>query len=216
MIKRVLPILFLFAGFQANGALITQSWTLEVDRTVHVGIDVDELFTVTSTFDDESTSMHRYDDGSNGTDDGGVGEELDHTWCLYCSESTDVTVLDSSVYGFLADADINLSAMVAALDHDDMIDTNSTNLSRELQYNGNYYLLVSSDIFRFSLSSRTDTAWFETGHVEGDGVRWRRTWFDVVDMTSSAASVPEPSIIALFGAGLVGLGIARRRKSRQA
>ncbi len=30
------------------------------------------------------------------------------------------------------------------------------------------------------------------------------------------ASVPEPSIIALFGAGLVGLGFARRRKSRQA
>ncbi len=39
---------------------------------------------------------------------------------------------------------------------------------------------------------------------------------DNFSYTTEAASVPEPSIIALFGAGLVGLGFARRRKSRQA
>ncbi len=62
-----------------------------------------------------------------------------------------------------------------------------------------------------------DWRWMDFGldtddHWE-DQIRW-----DVDSFTVSAASVsvPEPSIIALFGAGLVGLGFARRRKSCQA
>ncbi len=42
------------------------------------------------------------------------------------------------------------------------------------------------------------------------------SWSSAYTVVAEYTSVPEPSIIALFGAGLVGLGFARRRKSRQA
>ncbi len=45
----------------------------------------------------------------------------------------------------------------------------------------------------------------------GSGPSYGDAWFDNILVTDG--TVPEPSIIALFGLGLVGIGFARRRRS---
>ncbi len=76
------------------------------------------------------------------------------------------------------------------------------------------------------------TDWSDHDNAADSGDNWAAFFVRIADEDSDgggnedgdsdgegdgdSVSVPEPSIIALFGAGLVGLGFARRRKSRQA
>jgi hypothetical protein len=96
-----------------------------------------------------------------------------------------------------------------------------TNTSGELS---NYYFALAGNIGGdFGTRDAVHAGWFEdfaVGSIStGDGLglsqlsNFDGSHFAGFVLVKDAASVPEPQIIALFGLGLVGFGLARRRQS---
>ncbi len=121
--------------------------------------------------------------------------------------------------------------------HSQSIDINdSTNILTYLSLDPGQMFEISDftgvDVAMGSYFTRSHTQDVATGYYAGAGITsfdFDLTYLSVVSVTGDgddddstggddegSVSVPEPSIIALFGTGLVGLGFARRRKSRQA
>jgi hypothetical protein len=64
--------------------------------------------------------------------------------------------------------------------------------------------MIEEDFWSYRLIYGMDTYYYE----------WNESWEDRVSfqLTSFSASVPEPGTLALFGIGLLGMGMARRKK----
>jgi hypothetical protein len=170
--KKLLPLLFLFAGFQANAGLIT------LDLTV-VGSNTAMSTDLTFNYDDvNSDSVLAF------------SELSDIDWMQtfgvdsYSGTSTPVNVGSG---GF--DLTLSGGAVVSATGGSFVVNT----------------FLGGIGLQTFSVADSI-LLWNHCG--VSCGVRPSLSDFKV-----SAAGVPEPSITALFGLGLVGIGFARRRRS---
>jgi hypothetical protein len=222
MFKKLLPLLFLFAGFQANSAIITSGFT----------------FAVASSSSDQSVGSHYH--SSTGGDYGnpsGLGEVgnynseevrgiseydlsgLSSASSAFVTFDTYGTGLFSGVNNFSFDGIIDIIAYQGN-NSEDISDFHTASIASVGSF-GTVGLSVT-DVFSFDITTifndAIDNSWASLGirlQTE-DTVNGGGAWvFNDFRLTTSNEStdVPEPSIIVLFAAGLFGIGFARRRKA---
>jgi hypothetical protein len=195
MFKKLLPLLFLFAGFQANAALIQFQYDDTILYSTITGLVAGQSATITVGLDN------------------GVAGDVSQTWTA--GDLTSVTF------------DFNNGGLVSTFNSPwgGAIDSNLGNFTT----NGSGVLTGVMASWS-NYSSGTD--WSSAGLAVTPESWWLNGWNEVFradsmlgvvaltnvsDMKSAAnwskvAAVPEPSIIALFGLGLVGIGFARRKR----
>jgi len=74
-------------------------------------------------------------------------------------------------------------------------------------------IAVATDIRNWDIARLSYGNDYVNIQFAGDGFSSIDAGYLDLDLTFGTASVPEPSIIALFAAGLFGIGFARRRKA---
>ncbi len=209
MFKKFLPIVFLFAGFQANGAVISDlterdllshgDGLLTFDSSTGLEwLDLD-LTLGNSILDTEATSYY--------TSDGFRWAKPEEIEALFNAAIFSTVWLTRISYD--ADDILNSSTFVGYLGG---LDNKSMGVSRDMpspDVFGGYGLgYVESSANHGRVNHPRDNCCI----LEDAGYAQVGSWL----VRKTTTTVPEPSIIALFGAGLVGLGFARRRKSRLA
>jgi hypothetical protein len=183
MIKKLLPLLFLFVGFQANAALVftyelnTSDWDITVqltdgDTLSFSFLDGTDLYNISSA----DIYSYTYDlaAGSTGTNYKGAG------W--------------ASEVG---------------------------NIGTHFSWDGTHLDLTFNNLGGDFITQTDDTGYNshiatgQTNHVysnySGGNMSAELVGNDASLTLSAVLTVPEPSIIALFGLGLVGIGFACRR-----
>jgi hypothetical protein len=220
MLKKFLPILFLFAGFQANAAIID----FETATTSSVGgsdngnpyfEDGFELVAGTGSLFAFEDGWQDYRGSSNGTVVGGV-----YNGVVGASATLQITRTDGALFDLLSidlaelfnDGDFAESAGSTvyvftgwktgpdAVNHIDL-----DGISDGLGGVGDF------QTFNFGHDWTGLSGFSFSAHNPLDTLYGSYAAFD--NMALEISSVPEPSIIALFGLGLVGVGFARRRQS---
>jgi len=195
MFKKLLPLLFLFAGFQANAALIQFQYDDIISYSSIPGLAAGQSATITV-----------------GLDNGGISN-ISQTWTATHLQSVTidfdngglVTTFNSPWDGGLSDA------------AGDFVTDGSGSLTGVMTNWRDYN--VSADVTTSGSGVRY-FRWYLNGnnsfyHQSGNQVVHLTDVGDMLDAVhwSLVSDVPEPSIIALFGLGLVGIGFARRRQA---
>jgi hypothetical protein len=232
MFKKLLPLLFLFAGFQANASIIDNGpYTTDTES----GLDwLDVTLSIDRSYDDVSTQF-----GSAGDFEGwryASGLEFEQLWnnisgvdesSPYGAEFYDIDETTFSIDPYVAmlgdthDAYIvGLGGPITSSDHEwGGVDGDGKGFHRSLgiladSFYGHdgvtiyYYHASAWDVDEYSLGKPDATV------VHGGAAIGGYSWEDVGSwLVRGTISVPEPSIIALFCLGLVGIGFARRRQS---
>jgi hypothetical protein len=186
MFKKLLPLLFLFAGFQVSAAPI-----LVYDAGKVIGID--EL-AVNGTdynfiFSSEGTASDIWGPGASGLS-GGISTVRVFMRAV-ASFLESETVHRNDIFGCVT---LAVCGIQAAYDYSIVDDVYSVAIARsKIQFNGGAW--------NGSWTSSVNGS-FDYGAYGDYQYRVYATW---------SAVVPEPSIIALFSLGLFGLGFARRR-----
>ncbi len=177
MIKKLLPLLFLFAGFQVNTAHALL-YTSELDADAYVTLGSYDLAWASPCSD-------------------GVLESSCGAVDLSVQAAYGWSIMDSALFSSLS---VDASTFIVGY----------SSGNTQVQSGVNY---------------AKASGWFTNhGHIDvSDGLNGNWSYVDIADAhgymesivyrTSAGAVVPEPSIIALFGLGLVGIGFARRRRS---
>jgi hypothetical protein len=204
MFKKLLPLLFLFAGFQANAALFQFQFEDTIFSTSIPGLSGGQSALITVALDNGGTSL------------------LSQTWTAMDLKSLTfdfndggyVTTfsdpfdggLTAASYGdFVTDSSGTLtSVMTAWIDY---------NITTDFTGPGGPYGRLS-----WSLDGYNPILWdkgrFMVGITGNDfGVDPSTALMRDPGQWTLVSVVPEPSIIALFGLGLAGLGLVRRRQS---
>jgi hypothetical protein len=250
-VKKLLPILFLFTGFQVNAALIA-NWNFD-EGTGGVAADSSSSLSnhdltleggyswnTSGKFGNAlNTPLGSYgvmnvndvDIGSNWTISGWFKDyHLSGDWNTLTRGTSDHQILGEAGSEILGVYD-NLTATNMRKNDNNFA---MTSLASSVWHNivavgaggeTDYYingLLVGTSNFQ----SLTDVNWIGglgaaqtfAGSIDDIGI-WDEALSssDILALQSREAgmlnSVPEPSLIALFGLGLVGIGFARRRRS---
>ncbi len=193
MLKKLLPIMFLFVGFQANAALVTV-----LDSGDLIGFDGislnNEIYDVRFV---EGTFFSVFGDAS-GLDfaDDPVGAKSASTALM--NAFNDFPTYDHTPNLTFGLGNINGYIWTPYWQKDNIVKyMYFHNVSDILQPNSNDQVWAAQVIASY------DTL----GPNDFDAVR---VW---ADWSVATESVPEPSVIALFAAGLFGIGFARRRKA---
>jgi hypothetical protein len=193
MFKKLLPLLLLFTGFQANAVIIDQTATT---------LDTDTGFEWLDMSYTDGITYAAALAGSN-TFEGGGWRNASYLEVVELASNAvgyDIT----STFGFHSASFVGLSAL--------------TDFLGMTYISGSHTIIVGNvdiggglDRVRFGYGSM-DGFYGDNSVVTGwDGVIDPHVRIGTFLVRSSA--VPEPSIIALFGLGLVGIGFARRRQS---
>jgi hypothetical protein len=163
------------------------------------GVAFGDLFLSSTGWDPSGTGLYSGDDHSNGTQ-WDFGISLTDRW----SETSAATL-----YG--------LDAVVGnpdALLSDDFLTGGVFRNGQEVAVNtGTANMLTNTATFGTSTGKvifTVDVAGTALANADSIGLHWAMTCGN--DTIEGEYNVPEPSVIALFGLGLLGLGFARRRK----
>jgi hypothetical protein len=208
MFKKLLPLFLLFAGFQANAALFQFEFEDTISLTAIPGLSVGQSALITVGLDNGGTS------------------HLSQTWTA--DDLTAVTFdfnNGGSVFTFSDPFDGGLSFVSG-----DFVTDSSGTLTSVLSNWRDYFITTD---FSSSDGSLNFFSWWLDGHnylfcagsgcylgqkvsLSGNvpfGVDRADSLMLDPDEWTLVSVVPEPSIIALFGLGLAGLGLVRRRQS---
>jgi hypothetical protein len=198
MFKKLLPLLFLFAGFQVNAALFQFQFEDTISFSTIPGLLAGQSATITLGLDNGGSShisqVWTASDLQSVTFDfnnGGEVTSFNSPWAGGLVNGTGDIVTDAS--GNLTRvmdnwSDLNIGSFF------------STN-GLAIPYESSWFLDGHNWIYRFYVGFAYDV---DVKHPQD--ILNARQW-------SLVSVVPEPSIIALFGLGLVGIGFARRRRS---
>jgi hypothetical protein len=207
MFKKLLPLLFLFAGFQANAALFQFQFEDTISSTTITGLSGGQSALITVGLDNGGTS------------------HLSQTWTA--DDLTAVT-FDFNNGGYVFTFSDPFDGGLTNVSGDFVTDSSGT-LTSVLSY---WFKSNMTDDFSSSDGSFNDFSWFLDGYnymfragtiigfneIELSGnvpccVVPANALMRDPDEWTLVSVVPEPSIIALFGLGLAGLGLVRRRQS---
>jgi len=196
-------VIILFFSLNTKAGMITENWQAEVSFTDSTGFTVGQLVYWSVVYDNSSLVMHRFDDAT-----GAVEYTWDAscpgTWCVDYSMFADAIFETSDIYNaFAANIPVNFSGS----------DQNITNYSRTYkQTNGaNYYDYIKDD-FHFYVSTYGNGGYFEMFMRDGDNNVDTSRQIDVVNM-KLAEPVPEPSTLAIFALGMMGLASRRFKRN---
>jgi hypothetical protein len=193
LFKKLLPLLFLFAGFQANAAIIQFQYDDTISYSLITGLVAGQSATITVGLDN------------------GVAGDVSQIWTA--GDLTSVTFdfnngglvttfkspwggsLSSSVGNFTTNGSGVLTGVMSSW-YDISLGTDWTSSGVAVTPLW-WYLNSGNSVYG---SDKGDV-----GLSSVSGLSSAANW-------SKVAAVPEPSIIALFGLGLVGIGFARRKR----
>jgi hypothetical protein len=202
MFKKLLPLLFLFAGFQANATLIDNGSTT-VDTATNL-----EWLDVTATLGESYNSVI-----------GGFGGYIADGYSV--ATTSQLCVLFGALGDSIANCpDAGVDILAAANVAEFIYKFGDTTVSQPGYagtfgwYDSGYTLVhgtvgmgcIEGSIF-FIACAGTNAAWTDSGGLLIDSDSLLFGGWLVRD-----ASVPEPAIIGLFTLGLVGIGFARRKR----
>jgi hypothetical protein len=195
LFKKLLPLLFLFAGFQANAAIIQFQYDDTISYSFITGLVAGQSATITVGLDNgvagDVSQIWTAGDLTSVTFDfnnGGLVTTFNSPWG---------GSLSSSVGNFTTNGSGVLTGVMASWsNYSSGTDWSSAGLAVTPE---SWWLNGWNEVFR------------------ADSMLGVVALTNVSDMKSAAnwskvAAVPEPSIIALFGLGLVGIGFARRKR----
>ncbi|MBA6291681.1 PEP-CTERM sorting domain-containing protein [Colwellia sp. MB3u-70] len=251
MFKKLLPLLFLFAGFQVNAALIA-NWSFD-EGTGGVAVDssgslLNHDLTLVGGYSWNTSgkfgnalntpigsygvmNIDNIDIGSNWTISGWFKDyHLTGDWNTLTRGTADHQILGEAGSEILGAYDNYSGSAMHGNDNNFAMTSLASSVWHNIVAVGaggdtDYYingLLVGTSNFQ----SLTDVHWIGglgsgqtfAGSIDDVGL-WDEALSsaDILTLQSIEANnihaVPEPSLIVLFGLGLVGIGLARRRQS---
>jgi hypothetical protein len=182
-VKKLLPILFLFAGFQANAAVITSA----------------------DVYDDGTLEWLHFNHTIAKTAAGSL--ELFSDDGFRMATGTQAREMVSSWFG-LPDTFRGIESYT--------LDEQRAAFIAEFRPTHNYAMAMVEGLGMFGANGiQIRSHWNNAQYGQGGWDHWTGYLMvrDSAGINQNATEVPEPSIIALFGLGLVGIGLARRRRS---
>jgi hypothetical protein len=231
MLKKLLPAVFLLVGFQASAGVITGGTYLDAGGASQMqhwlgtgDLDFTNIWSGSADPATASADWHAAVDGAGPTVSIYEARIHDGTTAYiggYTANSWGVTGYANDPTAFI----FNLTTLERQLQDNPTIHSSVyTDPSRLASFGGGHDLTAANGGYTYS--SNYD-AWQgqisiadDSGTGKGSsGIHWSHVTmtglqtytFDTADAAAPSA-VPEPSVIALFTAGLFGLGFARRRR----
>jgi len=219
--------IFLLISFNSYSAVITENFDLTVistnpkslegtDNTLAQSFNAGDLYSISVTYDNESTRLHWYDDGDDEIAEFGLGDDTIHeTWCIPADPEAGKSECDdrvfSSAFSYFSDATFDFGSLIDQIDASERgnaVGITSTSYSIGVISTGHSNFWYQKDDFMLRFNTFGFAELFTYAADGSDTVKY------LTRFSFPSTVVPEPSILALFAAGLVGLGFVRRRKHK--
>ncbi len=212
----VIPALLL-SSLSAEAALVTDRWTATLDGVLNTtAYSVGDSISWTVTYDNTSTSMNYFDDGADGV--GKTADDISHiagtacpscTYTLTANSSTNIEhMINQMITGI---ANYAASYDFYSLNYDRIYDqrtplyTYNERVIDDIGFLADNYNGGSRNMLKLyynqTNNSNYNMAWISWGQAT-----------ITRNITAPTQSIPEPSVISIFGLGIVGISLLRRRK----
>ncbi|MFC1751070.1 PEP-CTERM sorting domain-containing protein [Pseudomonadota bacterium] len=199
----------LLSPLPVSAAVITETWKSTIRLQWNSAFNIDETFNWTVTYDTNAHRIHEYGDGANQIAEGGDGDDyVATTRCSYTADPAGCTIFDETgPYDFYSDAVFDLTELYAIMYSDGFIEGNllAANQASVTQRSGQQ----SRGYFY-----QRDFIYFNPNTVEFYDFNQEYSFLSLTSVMQPAdhSDIPEPAILALFLAGLLGIGTIRRTR----